>query len=266
VVEFSLLGGLEVHSVDGRGRPTAPKQRQVLAMLLLNPNRVTYVDSLISELWGDRPPESMSGTLQTYVYQLRRLLGRSADPDVLSGAVAIETRPQGYLLHVPAGAVDVQVVELAVERARALLDDDRAPDAARLLEDALGRWRGPVLADVDRGEVLAGHVARLDEVRQCAVELSIEAGMRAGRHRELIGDLKRLVHTHPFHENYHAQLVRALALAGRRQEAVDAYRAVRALLCGELGVDPSPCLEDAFRTALGAAPLRTAPAPVGRVA
>lgn len=250
-MEFSLLGGLDVHSTDGRGRPSAPKQRQVLAMLLLNPNRVTYVDSLVAELWGGCPPESVAGTLQTYIYQLRRLLGRSTDPDVVAGTVTIETRPQGYLLRVPAGAVDVERFEDGVERARALLDA-HPREAGRLLDEALARWRGPVLADVERGDVLAGHVARLDELRLCAVELSLEAGMRAGRHRELIGDLKRLVHTHPFHETYHAQLVRALALSGRRQEAVDAYRAVSALLRGELGVDPSPALEEAFRSALGA--------------
>ncbi|MDL5158588.1 AfsR/SARP family transcriptional regulator [Actinomycetospora termitidis] len=264
-MEFALLGGLDVHSEDGRGRPTAPKQRQVLAALLLNANRVTYVDSLATELWGDHPPESLLTTLQTYIYQLRRLLSGSTDPDVAAGGVGIETRPQGYLLRTPAGSVDVEVFTDAVGRARAVLDTE-PEEASRMLADALRLWRGPALADVECGDVLSGHVAHLDELRLCAVELSLEAGMRAGRHRELIGDLKRLVRTHPFHETYHAQLVRALALSGRRQEAVDAYRSVTALLRRELGVDPSACLEDAFRVVLGAPDGRRSGAPVDRAA
>lgn len=265
-MEFALLGGLEVRGDDDRGCPSAPKQRQVLATLLLNPNRVTYVDTLATELWAGRPPESLLTTLQTYIYQLRRMLAGSSDPDVTGGAIALETRPQGYLLRVPAGSLDVEVFEAGVERARVLLDE-RPVEAARLLDEALALWRGPVLADVECGDVLSGHVARLDELRSYAVELSLEAGMRAGRHRELIGDLKRLVRTHPFHETYHAQLVRALALSGRRQEAVTAYRSVTALLRHELGVDPSECLEEAFRLVLGApAPRRAGPAPVDRVA
>ncbi|WET76803.1 AfsR/SARP family transcriptional regulator [Amycolatopsis sp. QT-25] len=234
---------MEIRSGERGGIPSAPKQRQVLAMLLLNANKVTYVGDLSDELWGGRPPASMHTTLQTYVYQLRRRL------EGPSRRTTIVTRPLGYMLNVPDGSIDVVEFQTKIEQAARCLEAE--PEvAADLLESALRLWRGPALADVVCGTVLTGYVTQLDELKICATELLIEARMSTGHYRELVAELKRLVHMHPFHENFHAQLVRALSMSGRRQEAITAYRAVRSLLRSELGIDPSPCLDDALQLAL----------------
>jgi SARP family transcriptional regulator, regulator of embCAB operon len=250
-VEFAMIGGLRVVAGD-REVTLAPKPRHVLATLLMNVNNVTYVDDIATELWGPDRPVSSSTTMQTYVYQLRRVL----DPL----GIAITTRPSGYLLEADEGSIDVHEFERRVRAARAALPDDPA-GSAELLAAAEALWRGPVLAGIDCGEVLGGHVARLEEMHLDAIELSTEAGLRSGRHRELVAELKRLVRQHPFHEAFHAQLIRALSMSGRRQEAILAYRDVRELLHRKLGIDPSNLLEDAVLDALqGGAP----PALLGR--
>lgn len=257
-MDFTLLGGMEIRSDERGGIPSAPKQRQVLAMLLLNANKVTYVDELSDELWGDRPPVSRHTTLQTYVYQLRRRL------ESPSRRTTIVTRPLGYMLQVPDGSIDVLEFQAKIEQAARRLEFE--PDvAAELLEGALSLWRGPALADVVCGSVLTGYVTQLDELRICATELLIEARMNTGHYRELVAELKRLVHTYPFHENFHAQLVRALSMSGRRQEAIAAYRSVRSMLRSELGIDPSPCLDEALQLALnGPRPADFPPVPMVR--
>jgi SARP family transcriptional regulator, regulator of embCAB operon len=249
---FALLGCLVVATGDRSPIALAPKPRQVLATLLVNADRVTYLDELFGELWPVACPPSSSTTLQTYIYQLRRALQGAAS------AASIVTRPAGYELRLDGETLDARVFEGLVERARAALPVD--PAAARcLLGEALAHWQGPALADVERGPVLLGHAARLDELRMEAVEMSVEADLRCGRHREVIGDLRRLVALHPYHENLHAHLVRALSLAGRRHEAITAFRRARHALRTELGIDPSAALEEALRSALhGARPAAAA--------
>lgn len=238
-MRFKVLGHLQVQG-DGPMTLVAPKPRQVLAMLLLNANRVTFVNDIALELWGSRWPASYSATLQTYVYQIRRML------DVPDSCAEILTRPRGYLIRVPELSVDAWEFEWCVDSANRCLDTDRSR-ACELLDRALGLWGGPVLADIHCGDVLSGFVARLEEMRTLALELSVEAGLRSGRHRELVGSLKQLVRQHPYHEMFHAQLVRALALSGRRHEARQTFREVAAMLQTSLGVGPSQCLRDALQ-------------------
>lgn len=246
---FRLLGSMEIGEKNAKASPSAAKQRQVLALLALNVNRVTYVETIAEELWGTEPPASMTATIQTYIYQLRRLLmtrgGRPTDP--------IETRAQGYLLRAEPSEVDVEVFEDLVRRSRNCLQDLPAASAA-LLSEAFSLWRGPALADVPRGPVLTRTAVRLDELRMNALELGIEARLRIGRHRELVGELKSLVLIHPFNELLHGQLMRALALCGRRHEALDVYRQMRDRLHEELGLEPSAELRRIHRDVLEGSP------------
>jgi SARP family transcriptional regulator, regulator of embCAB operon len=241
-MQFLLLGGMEIRATTA-SLSIAPKPRQVLALLALKANRVTFVEEIARELWGNQRPASYLTTLQTYIYQLRRLL------DVPDSEIRIVTRPNGYMIEITEDAIDVHRFEHYVGEARMLLVDD-AVAARELLDQAMCLWRGPAMADIECGEVLAGFVARLDEVRMDALEMSLEAGIRAGRHRELVGELKQLVRIHPFHEAFHAHLVLALALSGRRHEAITCFREICSVLRTELGIDPSPRLEDAFQLAL----------------
>ncbi len=221
-MEYALLGPLEVRS-DGRtiavGRG---KQRALLAVLALNAGRVVPAERLIDELWGDEPPATAATALQVYVSRLRKSLGEGA----------IETREPGYLVE---GQVDVSSFETLVSKAR----QSEPAQAAELLAEALGLWRGAPLADCE----LPLEAARLEEQHVSAIEQRIEADLANGRSSELVAELESLVAEHPLREPFRAQLMLALYRAGRQAEALDAYRAARATLLDELGIEPSPHLQ-----------------------
>lgn len=241
-MRFSLLGSFEITSDDGKPCTLrSPKVRQVLALLLARANEIVPVDALIQELWGDSPPRSALTTLQTYVYHARKAFAQeglaTADRPLLV------TSPPGYRMEMEDGEVDVAVFEEHVRQARTALREGNDESAVRLLNDALGLWRGSVLADLLTGDVLTSHIAYLEEVRLRAVELRIEAGIRLGHRRELVPELYSLVKEHPLNEWFHGQLISILSLSGRRGEALEAYRNLRDLLNDELGLDPSPELQ-----------------------
>jgi SARP family transcriptional regulator, regulator of embCAB operon len=235
--QFKVLGALEILAGGRSCTPGPPKIRSVLALLLLRPNRVVNVDSIMEELWGLESPRSAVTTVQTYIYQLRRMFGAEGlDPP---GEQLIETRPAGYLIRAEPEQVDAEVFERLLRQGRALLEKDRASEAAMVLRRALDMWAGPALADVPRGSLLQAHAIKLEERRTNALELRIRADVKLGRHNELIAELRSLVQAYPLNEWFHEQLIAALSRCGRRGEALRAYQDVRALLIDELGVDPS---------------------------
>ena len=137
-MRFAILGPIEL-SVDGRPVPLGGlKQRALLAFLLLHANEVISRDRLIDALWGECPPPSASESLDTYVYRLRKLVGRDR----------LARRGSGYLLSVEAGELDADRFELLVAGARQAADGGDGRGAVRMLTDALALWRGPALADV----------------------------------------------------------------------------------------------------------------------
>jgi len=231
-MRFNVLGPLEVLDGEHICTPTAPKLRQVLALLLLNPNTVVNTDALAEELWGQKVPVSAATTLQTYVYQLRKLL---------SGIV---TRLPGYMLTVRPDEIDVGQFEVLAERGREAMERGDPERAAALLRQALALWRGPALSDIGTGVVLGAHVARLEECRMTVLELGIETELKLGRHRELIGELKSVVAGYPLHESLHGHLMVALCRSGRRSEALEVYQQLRGRLIKEFGLQPSAELRD----------------------
>src|SRR6185437_7704846 len=145
-VEFGILGPLEVRRA-GRLVPLGgPRQRAVLALLLLEANRVVSMDRLAEDVWGGNPPEGWATTLQTYVFHLRRAL-EPGRPRGGAGGVLV-TRDRGYLLHVDRAYLDSAVFEEGFTAGQAALDARRYGEAAETLRRVLGRWRGPVLADL----------------------------------------------------------------------------------------------------------------------
>ncbi|HKT06234.1 MAG TPA: AfsR/SARP family transcriptional regulator [Rugosimonospora sp.] len=239
-MRFTALGPLEVFHDHCLCKPTAPKARQVLALLLLRANQVVPISALVEELWGEQPPQSAVTTVQTYVYQLRKMFERAGyqgpDQELLA------TRPPGYLLRLCQDQLDADVFGRLVQQGRMLVQSNRLTEAADRLRRALELWRGSALANVTQGPLLRGYVADLEEQRMRAVELRIQANAALGRHRELIGELRILVSQYPLNEWLHAQLIVALNAAGRRGEALQAYHALREILTDELGLDPSPAL------------------------
>jgi DNA-binding SARP family transcriptional activator len=227
-VEFGLLGPLEVRAggeVLAIGRP---KQRALLAILLLHANRVVTREHLIDELWGEEPPETAVKALQTYISQLRKLLP----------AETLLTRPRGYVLEVGAEAVDLLRFERLVTEARAAVPDR----AAQQLREALALWRGPALAEFADEPFARAEAARLEDLRLTALEARIEADLALGCHAELVGELELLIAERPTRERLRAQLMLALYRSGRQAEALETYQDARAAL-GELGLEPGPALK-----------------------
>jgi serine/threonine protein kinase/ABC-type glycerol-3-phosphate transport system substrate-binding protein len=231
-MHFRLLGPLEASNGDGSLPLGGPKQRTVLAHLLLQANRVVTSERLIDALWGEEPPDTARNTLQTYVRHLRRTLG----------ADRIVHRSAGYVFEARTDELDLLRFDALVEEARRLSSSD-LPGAASTLREALDLWRGPALDDLTEQPSLRSDIARLEEIRMVATEDRIAADLSLGAHRELIPELEALVARHPFRERLWGQLMLALYRSGRQGDALAAYQRAREVLTEELGIDPSSELQ-----------------------
>src|SRR6516165_10681241 len=234
--QFGILGPLEVSRAGRAVSLGGPRQRAVLALLLLEANRVVSMDRLAEDLWGGDPPEGWATTLQTYVFHLRQAL----EPDRSRGAASgvLVTRDRGYLLRVDREHLDGALFQDGFAAGRAALEAGRYAEAAETLRKALDLWRSPVLADLADYAFTRPEAARLEELRLAALEARIDADLALGRHDALTAELDRLVAEHPLRERLHGQLMLALYRCGRQAEALAAYRRVRDLLAEELGIDP----------------------------
>ena len=232
-LQFQLLGPLEAYR-DGVAIDLGPrKQRAVLALLLLNANRVVPTERLIDDLWGDAPPSSARAALQVYVAGLRKALAND-------GSV-LRTRTPGYVLEVHPSALDVErFAELRAE-ARASTDDQQR---AALLHEALGLWREEPLAELRTEPFSAAAVAQLEELRLGTLEERLDADLAVGRHAMLVPELEALVAEHPYRERLRAQLMLALYQSGRQADALETYQAGRRALRDDLGLEPGTELRD----------------------
>ncbi|MEV2255273.1 AfsR/SARP family transcriptional regulator [Streptomyces sp. NPDC050147] len=259
-MEIDVLGPLAVRENGVSITPTAPKPRQVLALLALHADQVVPVGALIEELWAATPPRSARTTLQTYVLQLRELIAVALKKDEpvegqprRSAKDVLVTLPGGYLLRGGATS-DVREFERLAGTGYRAMDCEDFQDAARQLREALGLWSGSAFADVQTGTQLEMEARRLEESRLCALDQRIEADLRLGRHRELLGELTVLVSRYRTHENLHAQFMLALHGAGRRGEALEVYQRLRGTLVRDLGIEPSARLRRVQRSILMTGP------------
>ena len=227
-MEFRILGPLEVADGDGLRRLGGPKQRTVLANLVLRVNQIVDSDRLIGQVWGDEPPPAVRSTLRGYVSHLRTALGPGL----------VEHSSGGYVLRVEPSAIDAVRFEALVAEGRAVMSADAAA-AARTFEQALGLWRGTALGDLADQVSLQPEIARLEELRLAALEDRITAELELGRNRELVPELETLVGAHPFRERLWLHLMTALYRSERQADALAAFHRARDLLAEELGIDPS---------------------------
>lgn len=249
-MEFLILGPLEV-SDDGRKLALGgPKQRAVLAHLILRANRLVAADLLIDGLWGEEPPESARTTLQTYVYRLRKVLGDGR----------LEGRDGGYVLAAAPGEIDAARFEALVKQGKAQVASDPSA-AAATLSDALSLWRADALADVTEEPSLRGEAARLEELRLSATEHRVSAEIAMGGHSTVVPELESLTARYPLRERMWANLMLALYRSGRQAEALSTFERARQVLADELGADPSPELQRLHEQILQGARSLGAPAP-----
>ena len=253
-MQFRILGPIEALADGNPAALGAPKQRALLAFLLVNRRRVVTADQLIDGLWGDAPPASAVQSLQVYVHGLRRAVG----------AERIETAGKGYRVVVDEDELDLDRFERLLERGRAALEAGRADDAADDLREALAVWRGPALADLPEEARRAAESEHLDELRLTAFELRLDAELACGRHDAIVAELEKLTAEHPYREKFLQQRLLALYRSGRQAEALEVYRAARELLAEDLGLDPSPALQELERAILNQASSLAAPEPPSR--
>lgn len=236
-MEFRILGPLEV-AAEGRLLDLGgQKQRAVLAMLLLEPNRVVATGRLIDAVWEEEPPETAGKAVQVYVSELRKLVGRER----------LETRAPGYRLRVDQG-------ELDVDRVRQLV-------AAGEFDEALSHWRGEPLSDLKPLRFAETAAAGLEELRLACVEQKIDGALAAGGHFSVAAELETLVAAHPLRERLRVQLMLALYRSGRHAEALEAYQTARSALVDGLGLEPSRSLRELQQAILNQDPALDLPTP-----
>jgi DNA-binding SARP family transcriptional activator/tetratricopeptide (TPR) repeat protein len=224
-MDYRLLGPLEVRVGDSAAPLGGKKQRSVLAVLLLRAGEVVSQDTLLDEVWGERPPPAAKAQVHNCVSRLRRALG----------AEALVTRAPGYVLQARPEEIDSRRFEHAVAAARTLEPAERAS----ALWEALSMWRGPALADLAFEPFAAGEAARLEELRLVALEERIEAELELGRHTALVAELEALVARHPLRERLRGAQMLALYRSRRKPDALRAYQEARHVLIDQLGFEPS---------------------------
>ncbi|MGZ4314221.1 MAG: BTAD domain-containing putative transcriptional regulator [Gaiellaceae bacterium] len=244
-MEFRILGELEVEEGGRAVVLGGARQRALLTNLLLHAGEVVSADRLIEDLYGAHPPATAAKSLQAHISRLRKALG---------GEQRLRTRGGGYALELSDGELDVERFSTLLEEGRRSLAAGNAEVAVAKLEQALTLWRGRPLADVAYAEFAQGEVARLEELHLAAVEEVIDARIALGRHADVVGDLERLVATHPLRERLRASLLLALYRSGRQAEALDAYQGARAILVEELGIEPTRSLRGLHQAILNQDP------------
>jgi DNA-binding SARP family transcriptional activator len=238
-LRIRCLGPLEALRGGQPVKLGGPRQRLVLAHLLIRPNETVAVERLIRDVWDDDAPQTARGSVQTYISHLRRALG----------ADRIASNGQGYTVRVRSEEFDRSQFDALVAEGQRLRTTE--PDrAATILRDALDLWRGPPFADLADAASLQPEITRLTEARMAVLEARIGADLDAGRDLELVGELEALVAANPLRERLWGQLMLALYRAGRQGDALAAFERVRGLLSDELGVDPSDELRALHRQVL----------------
>ncbi|MFE0582861.1 BTAD domain-containing putative transcriptional regulator [Streptomyces sp. NPDC058874] len=239
-MNFLLLGPLSVRLNAREVHVSAPRQRVVMAALLLNANRVISVDRIAEYVWDGAPPPSAAATVRTYVMRLRQSLGEHASARIL-------TRAPGYLLELGEHESDLGQFTAHRRRAAELSERGDLEGASAELAAALALWREEPLADIPSRTLRDVEGRYLQELRLQTMELRFDAELALLRHAELMPELVRIVRKHPLREALVGKLMLALFRSGRQSEALDLYRRTRVLLVEQLGAEPGADLREIQR-------------------
>ena len=236
LMEFRVLGKLEVLRDGAPVDLGAFRQRALLGLLLTSPNTVWSTDQIIDGLWGDDVGADRQNALWVYVSGLRTAL--EPDREKRTEGTILLTRPPGYIVDIDPEEIDAVRFERLVVEGRSLVDTDPAA-ASLVLGEALSLWRGRAYEDFTYESFVQTEIARLEELRLEAVGARIDADLQRGLSRQLISELETLVRQHPLREEFTAQLMLALYRSGRQAEALRTYQLLQSRLGDELGIEPS---------------------------
>ncbi|MEN8113788.1 MAG: BTAD domain-containing putative transcriptional regulator [Actinomycetota bacterium] len=231
-MEFRILGSLEVLDEGVPIELGAPKQRAVLAVLLLHPNMVVSTDRLIVAVWGEDAPRTAEHSIQIYVSELRKAF----DPD---GEILVTQRP-GYELRVDTESIDARRFERLVKDADAAQDRGDRPAAAALAAEAIGVWRDAPLVDFAYEDFAQREITRLEELRHRAVAILCESHVHGSKPLEAVPMLRDAIAGDPLREESRRLLMLALFAGGRQADALREFRNYRDTLAEETGLEPSP--------------------------
>lgn len=234
-VKFSVLGPVQLHRQGVVQAVGQPKQCAVLASLLLREGRPVSLPELVADVWGDQAPPSAVGSVRTYIYRLRQVLGKQGDSSV-------RLVDGGYSLYVQPDALDLTRFKDTMARAREARSDGNLTLAADLLSENLNLWRGQALAGVP-GPFASRQRSFLSQLRITCVEERLSCEVERGRYTEAAAALSALHVEHPLREQVSGLLMTALYGAGRQSEALTVYHTTSDLLHQHLGVNPSPELQ-----------------------
>jgi DNA-binding SARP family transcriptional activator len=247
------LGPLQL-SVNGTLVPLGPpKQRAVLAMLVINRNRPVGAESLINAVWGQSPVPAARATIQTHVSNLRRLLyDAGVDPHTV-----LASAPPGYRLTV--ADTDCDLGRFTTEKTAGIhaAAAGRFEQARSHLSAALAEWRAPVLEDLRNFAFVEAFATALTEDKMLAQTARAEAEIACGRAYAVIGELEALTGAHPYREPLWAQLITAYYVTERQSDALEAYRRLKTTLAEDLGIDPGPTIRALHARILHQEPLNT---------
>lgn len=225
-----VLGPVDVMMPNEAVSVGGPQARAVLGALAIGAGHAVAVDHLHQTLWGDHLPDSADNTLQSYISDLRHLLG----------AEAIMRINHAYQLDI--GAQNIDAVRFETLLGRAIASKDDPAECQRLCRDALSLWRGRPYGDLADDESFRLEAYRLDQLRLATMELSVEADLALGNHELVVGELEVAIEEDPYREHLWYLLIEALAGSGRRVEALRACRRLRNVLA-EVGVEAGDDLE-----------------------
>ncbi len=248
---FGVLGPLLMTSYGVRVPVGPPKQRAVLAMLVINRNRPVSVESLINAVWGEDPVPAARTSIQAHVSNLRRLL-RTAGVDPYQ---VLASAPPGYQLSVLDADCDLGRFVIAQAAGTQAAAAGRFEEASHHLSLALAEWRGPVLDDLRDFAFVDAFATALMEDKVAAHTARAAAEIACGRAGAVIGELEVLTAEHPYREPLWAQLITAYYVTERQSDALGAYRRLKTALAEGLGIDPGPTVNALHERILRQEPL-----------
>jgi DNA-binding SARP family transcriptional activator len=253
-VGFGVLGPLQL-TIDGVDVAIGtPKQRAVLAALVISRNRAVGVNSLIDAVWGESPPSGARAGIHSYVSNLRKLVGQGTG---VNPQAMLASAPPGYRLAI--ADTDCDLGRFTAEKSAGVHAAAAAQfdQASRHLAAALDQWRGPVLEDLRDFPFVEPFATAIDEDRLTTVTAWAEAELACGRAAAIIGQLETLVSEHPYREPLWTQLISAYYLTERQSDALDAYQRLKTALADDLGIDPGPTVQKLYEKILRQQPLDT---------